>query len=164
MTTIPRRSKFFLTFVFMVLALAAGLFVHDAARDRGGASDIASPAQPAASSPGSTGAGMVVAIDPETGALTAPTPEQRRELGAADAAKPSRSTTETYQLPDGTVIGRIDESSDHYSVLQVGADGKVQTVCAHGEKKCNSAVPGHTGHTKPSDAGPTAPPAAPPEK
>ena len=160
MTNTPRRNAFFLFFV--LLALAAGLFAHDAAPARRGTSGIAPPTQPATSAPGSTGAaGMVVAIDPETGALTAPTPEQLRELGAAEVSKTSRSTIETYQRPDGTVIGILDESFQHYSVVQVGADGKPRSVCVHGEEKCNNVL--HSGPTNRAN-GQTGSDAAPPEQ
>ena len=160
MTNIPRRNVFFL--LFLLLALVAGLFAHDAARARRGTQGSAPPTQASTSAPGSAGAaGMVVAIDPETGALTAPTPEQLRELGAAEVAKPGRSNIETYQRPDGTVIGVLDESFQHYSVVQVGADGKLHSVCVHGEEKCTNAL--HSGQTNRA-SGQTGPDAAAPEQ
>ena len=71
-------------------------------------------------------AGMVVAIDPETGALTQPTAAQMQEL-----QQPAQKTSEvtTYRLADGTVIANLDESFEHYSVVEIGADGKMQHVC-----------------------------------
>ncbi len=78
------------------------------------------PAQP------SGAAGMVVAIDPETGALTQPTAAQMQEL-QQQPQKTSEVTT--YRLADGTVIANLDESFDHYSVVEIGADGKMQHLC-----------------------------------
>jgi hypothetical protein len=69
---------------------------------------------------------MVVAIDPETGALTQPTAAQMQEL-QQQPQKTSEVTT--YRLADGTVIANLDESFDHYSVVEIGADGKMQHVC-----------------------------------
>src|SRR5262245_17628932 len=162
MTNTPRRKAFFLLFV--LLALAVGLFAHDTARARRGASGIAPPIPPSTSAPAQTGAaGMVAAIDPETGELTAPTAEQLRELRAAEVSKTGRSTIETYQRPDGTVIGVLDGRFDHYSVVQVGADGKLHSVCAHGEEHCKSALQAPTGHTNRAD-GQTSPDAAAPEQ
>ena len=108
-------------------ALGVGLIVYaNLSRPSSGGGSAAplgaatAPAQP------SGAAGMVVAIDPETGALTQPTAAQMQDL-----QPPPQKTSEvtTYRLADGTVIANLDESFDSYSVVEIGADGKVQHLC-----------------------------------
>ena len=97
----------------------------------------------------SDAAGMVVAIDPETGALTQPTAAQMQELQGpkTDAAQKASEVT-TYRRADGTVIAHLDESFDHYSVVAIGADGKMQHVCQRPALDCSL----HTRHAGPSAA------------
>jgi hypothetical protein len=88
--------------------------------------------------PGS--AGMVVAIDPETGELGLPSAEQ------AAALRPQRTTDGMEGLReirhgDGAVTivdlqGRLLE----YSVVHIGTDGKVQLRCVHGADQADAAL------------------------
>ncbi len=94
--------------------------------------------------------GMVAAIDPETGALTQPTAAQMQELqGPKTDAAQKASEVATYRLADGTVIAHLDESFDHYSVVEVGADGKLQHVCRQPAHDCSL-------HTQPAGPSTTA--------
>ena len=80
--------------------------------------------QPVAPPPPSA---LLAAIDPETGLLTAPTPEQSRELLVGTPDKTGHVVI--TQRPDGTVIGTLDTSYLHYTVASIDAAGKLQTDC-----------------------------------
>ena len=108
-------------------AVGVGLIVHaNLSRQSPEGDDAAPPGAATAPAPASGAAGMVVAIDPETGALTQPTAAQMQEL-QQPPQKPPEVTT--YSLADGPVIANLDESFDHYSVVEIGADGKLQHLC-----------------------------------
>ncbi len=77
--------------------------------------------------------GMLAAVDPETGALVQPTPEQVRELAAATDSPAAPGATRTWVLPDGTVGALVDESLHHYSVVHLDADGKLHCACLQGD-------------------------------
>jgi hypothetical protein len=86
---------------------------------------------PIASAPGS--AGMIVGLDPETGELGMPTPEQLQELKLAE--DPMNWSDEGLVVevhPDGSksidVKGRFTE----YSVVRMGPDGKLVFDCVQG--------------------------------
>lgn len=78
-------------------------------------------------------AGMLVAIDPETGALVPPTPEQSRELTAAAGVTVAPAPVRTFVLPDGTVGALLDESLHHYSIVHLDADGSLHPACLQGD-------------------------------
>ena len=94
----------------------------------------------AASSAG--GGGMVVVVDPATGQIREAT---AAEIGAAGASSPSPSSAQTSvnQIvpiapvgqpgPGGSVILTLDGSSDTYSVMTKGPDGKLSMECVTGE-------------------------------
>jgi len=69
---------------------------------------------------------MVVAIDPETGQLGLPTPEQYAELTAEKVGlnHTSEGLAPAQRLPDGTLIVNLDGRFAEYSVVKVGPDGK----------------------------------------
>ena len=72
-------------------------------------------------------AGMRVAIDPETGMLTAPT------TGEAFSQSDERLTETT--LPDGSVMVDLDGRYQEYSVMTRDAAGKLQVRCVHDPAK-----------------------------
>ena len=117
----------FLVLATSLAALGVGLIVYANLSRPSSGGEVAAPLG-AATAPAqpSSAAGMVVAIDPETGALTQPTAAQMQEL-----QQPPQKTSEvtTYRLADGTVIANLDESFDSYSVVEIGADGKIQHLC-----------------------------------
>lgn len=133
--------------LFTLVAALIGLTVHETARNAASNAQISPPAAspvapmvgtPLAAAPAA--AGMVAAIDPETGLLTEPSREQMRELlGGADAWQ--RTTgVEIVQHPDGTVIGRLDESFLLYSVAHIDADGRLHSDCAEGAPARDAAL------------------------
>ena len=74
-------------------------------------------------------AGMLAAIDPETGQLTAPSPEQSRALqGGLEVPRKSGHVTITTR-PDGAEIGTLDTSYLNYSVAHIDANGRLHTDC-----------------------------------
>jgi len=133
------RTRHFVLRILLVVLL--GLAVHEAATNTSsdtrvspapiasGTSASATP-RPASDPPGA--AGMLAAIDPETGLLTEPTPEQMRALHG-DAHTPLQTGhVEITHLPDGTVLGKLDESYLHYSVAHIDAHGRLHADCAQG--------------------------------
>jgi hypothetical protein len=82
------------------------------------------PAIPAAS-------GMVIAIDPETGLPTMPTPEQIRALFPAGTIV--QQTSEGFvveQRADGAVLVHVGSALQEYSFARIGPDGKLVWGCA----------------------------------
>lgn len=118
----PGRILLFLSLVSVLIV--AGMVLRQ--RDDG---QEAQRLMPAAGT-----SGMLVAIDPETGTLTQPTPEQVRELEALSATPVAQeSGVQTFVLEDGTVGALLDESFDHYSTVHIGADGKLHAACQQGD-------------------------------
>ena len=80
------------------------------------------------------GAGMVAAIDPQSGELTAPTAEQAAALQAlgVSSADPSMGI-EILRRANGSVVA-IDRAGlfQQFSMVTVGPDGKLHAVCAQG--------------------------------
>lgn len=116
------------------LGLVAGLALDEVASMTSrnatfGTSPTPSPAalRGAAIDPGHSG--MVAAIDPETGELTEPTPEQMRALRPSAAAPHKSGRIEITELPDGTILGKLDESFLHYSIAHIDADGTLHSDC-----------------------------------
>lgn len=110
---------------------AAALMAIAVARGGGGSSD-ATPA----TSPGSSMPGMMVAIDPATGQLRTPTPEEMAALQAADPSRRKGKNTDgvlrSETLKNGAVVTTLDPSYDLYSVVAKDADGKMRTACVPG--------------------------------
>lgn len=75
---------------------------------------------------------MVAAVDPETGLLTEPTPEQMRALQDGARMLLESGHVEITRLPDGTVIGKLDESFLHYSIAHIDAAGRLHADCTQG--------------------------------
>lgn len=95
--------------------------------------DEAPPRQAREAGAVSPTSGMVAAIDPETGTLTQPTPEQMRELLPQAPASTEKPHMQTFELEDGTVGLIVDETFDHYATVSIGPDGKLHTDCQQGD-------------------------------
>lgn len=79
-------------------------------------------------------AGMVVGIDPETGRLGMPTPEQRAELeqmSASERTLLSRSAAGLVEerRADGTVHVNLEGRFQEYATVQIGPDGRKTFQC-----------------------------------
>ncbi len=76
----------------------------------------------------------MVAIDPETGQLGAPSPEQARTLrlavGSAAVSTNDEGLVETH-LPDGTVILDLDGRFQDYALARVDKYGNLVHGCVH---------------------------------
>jgi hypothetical protein len=80
---------------------------------------VALPTAPAAA------AGMIIAIDPETGALGVPTAEQLRRLTAAERTGLMRTSEglQEVRFPDGSVMVDLQGRFVEFSVVQLDAVG-----------------------------------------
>jgi hypothetical protein len=87
-------------------------------------------------------AGMMVAIDPETGELVAPTAEQAaslqpKSLNPADAME----GLEEIHHSDGSVsVSDISGRFMQYEVVRIGPDGTVRKSCVQGADEAAAAV------------------------
>ena len=98
------------------------------------AKPVAPPAVAAPTTPAGA-AGMVVAIDPETGALVAPTAEQVRTLTAAERTglmRTSEGLTEV-RFPDGSVKVDLQGRFMEYSLVQLDRTGCPHFLCVNDE-------------------------------
>lgn len=108
------------------------------------------PAPAAASSPvvvpapAPAGSGMIVARDPETGALTLPTAEQRRELLTEELGAALRSDQPLFEepAPGGGVMIRLDDRLMDYLLAIRDASGKLSIACVHEADAAAGLVPG----------------------
>lgn len=115
-----------------VVALAAGVSASGTRH-----TSASGPAVPASQ------AGMRVYVDPQTGQLREPTPEETAALDAAIQADGRLRTLEGPQRITGVggVVGfRLDESFNSYSVASVNPDGSVSLDCVTGEKAAKNTV------------------------
>jgi hypothetical protein len=115
-----------------VVALAVGVSASGT-RHRGASDQTARAGQ----------AGMRVYVDPQTGQLREPTPEEAAALSAAIQADESLRTLAGPQQITGVggAIGyRLDESFSSYSVATVKPDGSVSFECVTGDKAAKAAV------------------------
>jgi hypothetical protein len=106
------------------------------------ATPAAAPALPAARTAPPTQAGMVVAIDPETGQLGMPSPEQLAELGMTSPFLLNESAdglVET-QHPDGSVSIDLEGRFQDYAVARLGRDGKPVFGCVHNQDELRRFV------------------------
>lgn len=90
-------------------------------------------------------------IDPQTGEVRTPTPEELRDL-QAPRAKALSATTAARRLsaaaplrremvnPDGAVGVDADEEQASVSVLHVHADGTVSQHCVHGQEAARQVL------------------------
>jgi hypothetical protein len=89
---------------------------------------------PAAAPVGPGVAGTIVAIDPETGQLGAPSPEQMRALELAGRHLSVNRTDEGLRetvLANGTVILHLDGRFQDYAIARVDRTGRLVQGCAH---------------------------------
>ncbi len=92
----------------------------------------AAPAAPAATPvsgivPGT--AGMVIAIDPETGLVGAPSSEQLAEMKLDENELVSREGGILVRHPNGMVSLDLQGRNQDYAVIKRTADGKIVTGC-----------------------------------
>ncbi len=89
-------------------------------------------AVPASSAPG---AGIIAVIDPRTGLLTQPTPEQLREFAAArtqaapNGALSARPDPPIYVMGDGTKMVLVGDRLTQYASIQRDASGRLHYDC-----------------------------------
>ncbi len=83
--------------------------------------------------PPSAGGGMIVARDPETGALTVPTLAQRHELMLEEfgAALLSDQPLFEEEMPGGGIMIRLDGLLMDYLLATRDAHGKLNLTCVH---------------------------------
>lgn len=91
------------------------------------------PAPSPVQAPTPADGGMVVARDPETGALTLPTPEQRRALlpDQFGAALPSVQPLFEEAAPGGGYMIRLDGLLMDYAFATRDPDGALHLSCVH---------------------------------
>lgn len=84
-------------------------------------------------SPSPAVGGMIVARDPETGTLTVPTPEQRRELLIEEFGAALRSDQPLFEeaVPGGGTMIRLDGRLMDYVLATRDANGKLSVTCVH---------------------------------
>jgi glucose/arabinose dehydrogenase len=98
------------------------------------AKPVASPAVAAPATPAGA-AGMVVAIDPETGALVAPTAEQVLTLTAAERTGLMRTSEGLAEVrfPDGSVKVDLQGRFMEYGLVQLDRTGCPHFLCVNDE-------------------------------
>lgn len=89
-----------------------------------------------APAPAVGGAGMIAAIDPETGKLTRPTRAQRASLAEIMATALDRvdAPVEIVALPDGGELVHVGNRFMEYAVARVDSSGRIRTDCVQGEQ------------------------------
>jgi hypothetical protein len=98
-----------------------------------------------AASPTAPGAaGRIIALDPETGQLGAPSPEQLRTLGVrpevAAVSRTDEGLVET-RLTDGTVILDLGGRFQDNVIARLDRNGRLVYGCVHDDGKRPKAVP-----------------------
>ena len=91
-------------------------------------------------------AGMVVGIDPETGELGMPTPEQLRALSESPQYQVDHSAAGLLEVhhPDGSVSVDLQGRFQEYATVRVGPDGKLIFRCVDGKEAVKRAVESST--------------------
>lgn len=122
---------------FGALALVTLVAIPGAAGNDGGTAndrlDVKAAAPP--TSPAALVAGLRVAVDPATGTLVAPSPEQAertaleldRVLGRARAGR-----VRTVRRADGTVAAAVPLRLMSFSVVRLRPDGALEESCVEG--------------------------------
>ena len=88
--------------------------------------------------------GAQIAIDPATGKLRAPSPEEARELGREFGVLRARATgpVRLIKHANGGLTAEVPEQFENYSVATIGADGKLVFGCVdHGAIESWLAAP-----------------------
>ena len=81
--------------------------------------------------------GMIVAKDPVTGQLRAPSAEEMAALQpvrGAGRGEAKEAPLRSERLANGAVVTTLNSSYEVYSVATKDADGKIQTACVPAEK------------------------------
>jgi hypothetical protein len=84
--------------------------------------------------------GMVVARDPQTGQLRAPTSAEMQALAAQRRALATPAQPTVVARPDATRQVRLGEKSQVYTIATRRADGKLVNQCVQGESAARAAV------------------------
>ena len=87
-------------------------------------------------------AGMVVGIDPETGELGMPTPEQLQKISDSRQNLVDHSPAGLVEVhhADGSVSIDLQGRFQEYETVRVGPDGKLTYRCVDGEENAERAV------------------------
>jgi hypothetical protein len=87
-------------------------------------------------------AGMVVGIDPETGQLGMPTPEQMQKLSESQQYQMDHSAAGLVEVhhPDGSVSIDLQGRFQEYETVRVGPDGKLIYRCVDGPENAEHAL------------------------
>jgi hypothetical protein len=98
------------------------------------AKPVVPPAAPAPAPPAGA-AGMIVAVDPESGALVPPTAEQVQKLSAAERTGLMRTSAGLVEvsLPNGAVKADLQGRFMEYSVVQLDREGRPHFICVDDE-------------------------------
>ena len=112
-----------------VVGIAAPQAPVVASKAKSGSASTSSPAAAPAS------AGMIVAIDPRTGALVRPTPEQIRAATAGPVEVLRRIPEGLVEIlrSDGAVGLDLQGRFRDYAVVRIGPDGKPVFGCLHAD-------------------------------
>lgn len=88
------------------------------------------------------GSGQQAAIDPQTGKLREPTPEEARKLseGMKEHLKPSKPGPRVVQLADGTMSMELTEEHMDFTVVKINPDGTMSMECVKGANAANAFV------------------------
>src|SRR6266850_3951398 len=87
-------------------------------------------------------AGMVVGIDPETGEMGMPTPEQLRALSGSPQYQVDHSAAGLVEVhhPDGSVSIDLQGRFQEYATVRIGPDGKLIFRCVDGDENAKRAI------------------------
>ena len=124
--TIRHFARAFLLFVGCAVAILLGL-VAVSRSDASPAWRTPRPWSPPARSP--VAAGMIVAIDPETGKLVMPTEAQRARMAASTATRATSARPAPVYHLDGSVSLDTHEWMRDYAVIRTGPGGKLVFSC-----------------------------------
>ena len=126
----------------IVWPVLLGLAVLAAAEAAAAAGPGASAAEPSKHIVSAPVGGMQVAIDARTGRLRQPTPQEARAL-ASELARlfQPRSSVATH-FADGTIGMVVDSEYFNFSVVRIGADGRLESTCIDGRAAADNFLAG----------------------
>lgn len=102
--------------------------------------DAAQARKPAAPAPAPMLGGLVIGIDPETGMLVVPGPEQMARLLARRATATSATRPAPVRMPNGALRLDVRSWMREHSLARLGADGRVQPDCVSGPEALQRAL------------------------